>query len=182
MSTHAPAGLRGLDPRVRWCGPTESISNQGEERPISRLQHLREPSRQTRKCSGATDGDSPEGPLRQLGKPCLKPAKTKSKRISLERTHRPRPTLRWSPRPTKAAHSKVPSSRLRLARGCTPPSSGLRLARGFTAPSSELRLVQGSLTRTSVPARGYGHLMPRHGRAAPSCAWETCPGPVAPTP
>jgi hypothetical protein len=84
-------------------------------------------------------GDGPGVPLK-MGKSRLKPKKTKAKRISLKRAHGARPTPRWPPRPTKAAHSKVPSSRLRLARGYTPPSSGLRLARGHTSPSSGLRL------------------------------------------
>jgi hypothetical protein len=66
---HTPAGLRGLDPRVRSRSPTEGICNQGEECPISRIQHLREPSRHTHRCSGATVGDSPEGPLRNRGNP-----------------------------------------------------------------------------------------------------------------
>jgi hypothetical protein len=40
------------------------------------LQHLREPCRRTRRCSGATVGDSPRGPLKQLGK---SPLKTRNK-------------------------------------------------------------------------------------------------------
>jgi hypothetical protein len=47
-------------------------------------------------------------------------------------------------RPTKAALLKIPSGRLRLARGCAPPSGGLRLARGGALPSSGLRLARGS--------------------------------------
>jgi hypothetical protein len=46
-------------------------------------------------------------------------------------------------RPTKAALSKIPSSRLRLARGCAPPSGGLRPVRGGALPSSRLRLARG---------------------------------------
>jgi hypothetical protein len=37
-------------------------------------------------------------------------------------------------------------------------------------------------TRTPIPVRGYGHLMLWQRRAAPSCAWDSRPGPVAPTP
>jgi hypothetical protein len=91
-------------------------------------------------------GDSPGVPLK-MGKPRLKPTKTKAKCISLKRAHGARPTPRWPPQPTKAAHSKVPSSRLRLARGYTPPSSGLRPARGHTPPSSGLRLARGRSAR-----------------------------------
>jgi hypothetical protein len=37
-------------------------------------------------------GDSPEGPLKQPGESCLKPAKTKTKHLSLKRTYKARPT------------------------------------------------------------------------------------------
>jgi hypothetical protein len=50
---------------------------------------------------------------------------------------------------TKAAHSKIPSSRLRLARGHTPPSGGLRPVRGSTPTSSGLRLARGSAPPSS---------------------------------
>jgi hypothetical protein len=99
-------------------------------------------------------GDSPEGPFKQMGKSRLKHEKTKVKRILLKRTHGARPTPRWPPRPTKAAHSKVPSSRLRLARGYTPPSSKLRLARGCTPTSSGPRLARGYSAR----ARPFPHV------------------------
>jgi hypothetical protein len=97
-----------------------------------------------------------EAPL----KTCKKP-KLNTPHLSTPTGHGPH---RGGPRgPQKAAHSRVPSSKLHLARGYTPPSSRFRLARGFTAPSSGLRLVRGSLTRTPAPARGYGHLMLWHG-------------------
>jgi hypothetical protein len=65
----------------------------------------------------------------------------------LKRTHRARPTPRWPPQPTSATHSKVPSSRPRLARGCTLTSGGLRLARGYTPTSSGLRPARGCTAR-----------------------------------
>jgi hypothetical protein len=65
-----------------------------------------------------------------------------------------RPTLRRPPQPTKAAHSKVPSSRLCLARGRTPPSSGLRPVRGCTLTSSGLHLARG----TRLPRAGSASL------------------------
>jgi hypothetical protein len=84
----------------------------------------------------------------------------------LKRTHRARPTPWWPPRPTKAAHSKIPSSRLRLARGHTPPSgmlrpvqgcmltsSGLRLARGYTPSSNGLRLARERSARVHACSR-----------------------------
>jgi hypothetical protein len=84
--------------------------------------------------------------------------KTKAEHISLERAHGARPTLWWPPRPAKAAHSKVPSSRLRLARGCAPPSSGLpslvgaRLPRASSAPLEGARLPRaGSASLEGAP-------------------------------
>jgi hypothetical protein len=46
-------------------------------------------------------------------------------------------------RPTEAALLKIPSSRLRLARGCAPPSGGHRPVRGGALPSSGVRLARG---------------------------------------
>jgi hypothetical protein len=91
-------------------------------------------------------------------------------------------------RPTKAAHSKIPSSRLRLARGCAPPSgglrpvrggaftsSGLRLARGSALPSNGVRLARGRSARARLlPYAGIQ--CPNNGGAAPSCAWGSRPG------
>jgi hypothetical protein len=60
-------------------------------------------------------GDSPRGPLKQLGNPRLKHA-TKLKHTSPN--HAGHGPCRGGPqRPTKAARSKIPSGRLRLARG-----------------------------------------------------------------
>jgi hypothetical protein len=70
----------------------------------------------------------------------------------LKRTHGARPTPRWPPLPTKAAHSKIPSSRIRLARGYTPPSSGLRLARGYTPPSRGSSSLEGTRLPRVGPA------------------------------
>jgi hypothetical protein len=99
-----------------------------------------------------------------------------------------------APAAHQAAHSKTPSNRFRLARGCTPPSGGLRPFRGGAPPSSEVRLARGSappsnevrLTR-GRPARA--RLLPRAGikcpdigGTAPSCARGTRPGATAPTP
>jgi hypothetical protein len=108
-------------------------------------------------------GDSLEGPLKQPGESCLKPKKTKAKHISLKSTHGARPTLRWPPQPTKAAHSKVHSSGLRFGRGYTPPSSGLCLARGYMPPSSGLRLARGytpPLSRLRLARGSSAHARP----------------------
>jgi hypothetical protein len=67
------SGARPAGPLTRPHG--KALATRREGRPISRLQHLREPGRHTRRCSGATVGDSPWGPLKQPGESCLKPAK-----------------------------------------------------------------------------------------------------------
>jgi hypothetical protein len=73
---HCPSRLKHAPhPLTRSHGktPTESVRKaRREERPISRLQHLREPQWHTRRCSGATVGDSPRGPLKQTGESPLK--------------------------------------------------------------------------------------------------------------
>jgi hypothetical protein len=73
--------------------------------------------------TNACVGDSPRGPLKQLGNPHLKPA-TKPNTPYL--TMQDMAPVAEAPAAHQAAHSKVPSSRLRLARGCAPPSGGLR--------------------------------------------------------
>jgi hypothetical protein len=119
-------------------------------------------------------GDSPRGPLKQLGNPHLKPATSQSQ-THLTKPCRTRPMSRRPQRPTKAAHSEIPSSRLRLARGCAPPSGGLRPVRGGALTSSGLRLARGSALPSNVvrlargrsaraPASVRGHLMPRQRR------------------
>jgi hypothetical protein len=67
-------GARPAGPLTRPQGKHSQARREG--RPISGLQHLREPCRRTRRCSGATVGDSPRGPLKQQGKPHLKPVKS----------------------------------------------------------------------------------------------------------
>jgi hypothetical protein len=153
-----------------------AFATRGEERPISRLQHLWEPDRNTRRCSGATVGDSQDGPLKNRGESCLKPAKNAKRKTHLEpntkHAHTAWPTPRWPPRPTRAAQHGAPSSKVRLARGLTPPSNevrfarglmppraGFRLARGSPPPSSGLCLARGSLTSTPAPAHVYEPLM-----------------------
>jgi hypothetical protein len=53
----------------------KALATRREERPISRLQHLRDPNGNTHRCSGATVGDNPKGPLNNRGETRLKPAK-----------------------------------------------------------------------------------------------------------
>jgi hypothetical protein len=80
-------------------------------------------------------------------------------------------------RPTKAALSKIPSSRLRLARGCMPPSGGLRPVRGGALPSSRLRLARGPAPPRAGSASLEGPPRPRPGPASlesarHACAWS----------
>jgi hypothetical protein len=138
--------------------------------------------------------DSPRGPLKQLGNPHLKPA-TKPKPNTPYLTMQDMAHAVEAPAAHQASHSKVPSSRLRLARGCAPtsgglrpvrggapPSSRLRLARGSAPPSNGARLVRGRSARAPAPVRG--HLMPWHRRGgtimplglAPRCRHTNSPG------
>jgi hypothetical protein len=87
--------------------------------------------------------------------------------------------------PLKGPLEQVPPrSRVHTSLERVPPHSRVHAPLERAPPRSRvhLRLARSSPTRTPVPARGYGHLMLWHGRAALSCAWESHPGPVAPTP
>jgi hypothetical protein len=77
-------------------------------------------------------------------------------------------------RPTKAALSKIPSSRLRLARGCTPPSGGLRPVRGGALPSSRLRLARGPAPPRAGSASLEGPPRPRPGPTSLEGAPHAC--------
>jgi hypothetical protein len=138
-------------------------------------------------------GYSPRGPLKQLGNPHLKPA-TKLKPNAPYLTMQDMAHDAKAPAAHQAAHSKTPSSRFRLARGCAPPSGGfrpdrggappsseVRLARGSAPPSNGVRLARGSPTRACLLPRA-GIKCPDIGRTAPSCARGTRPGAAAPTP
>jgi hypothetical protein len=67
------SGARPAGPLTRPRG--KALATRREERPISRLEHLRDPDENTHRCSGATVGDSPKGPLSNQGEARLKPAK-----------------------------------------------------------------------------------------------------------
>jgi hypothetical protein len=98
-------------------------------------------------------GDSPRGPLKQLGNPHLKPA-TKPKPNAPYLTMQDMARDAKAPAAHQAAHSKTPSSRFRLAQGCAPPSDGLRPVRGGAPSSSEVRLARGS----APPSNGLASL------------------------
>jgi hypothetical protein len=81
--------------------------------------------------------------------------KTKTKHLSLKRTHKVRPTPWWPPWPTGVAQSRAPTSRLRLARGLTPPSSGSALLKGSRLPRASSASLEGSSPPRSRPPREH---------------------------
>jgi hypothetical protein len=134
------------------------LATRREERPISRLQHLRDPNGNTHRCSGATVGDSPKGPLNNQGETRLKPAKdakhksTYTPKACTQHNHDP-----GGPRGPPRQHSGRPSSEVRLARGIDPPSGEVRLARGPYAPSGGVRLARGLSTPSGGARSSRGH-------------------------
>jgi hypothetical protein len=56
-------GFGGLTRGSASATPRSSTTTRREESPISRRQHLRDPNGYTRKCLGATVGDSHKGRL-----------------------------------------------------------------------------------------------------------------------
>jgi hypothetical protein len=80
-------------------------------------------------------------------------------------------------RPTKAALLKIPSSRLRLTRGCALPSGGLRPVRGGVLPSSVLRLARGPAPPRAGTASLEVPSRPRPGSATLEGAPHACVGP-----
>jgi hypothetical protein len=177
------SGARPAGPLTRPHG--KRSRTRGERRPISRLQHLREPERRTRRCSGATVGDSPRGPLKQLGKPHSKPAKKPRPNTPRLNTQgmahatvapaahqggplkdpleqapprsRPHTSLGWAP----------PRSRECAYLEQAPPRSRVRTTLERAPPRSRVRTTleralprsRALRTRTPVPVCGYGHLM-----------------------
>jgi hypothetical protein len=105
-------------------------------------------------------GDSQEGPLKDRGESCLKPAKNATHKTHLEpntkHAHTAQPMPRWPPRSTRAAQQGAPSSKVRLARGLTPHlERGLPRSRAH-APSSRLpprSRVLASLERAPLRSR-----------------------------
>jgi hypothetical protein len=95
------SGARPAGPLTRPHG--KALATRGEERPISRLQHLREPNRYTRRRSGATVRDIHKGPLNNQGETRLKPAKNKHKSTRTPKAHTQQPRPWWPPRPAKTA-------------------------------------------------------------------------------
>jgi hypothetical protein len=122
------------------------LQTRREGRPISRLQHLRELGRRTRRCSGATVEDSPGGPLKNGEIPLKTCRKPKLSASFLKRT---RGTAHAAVAP--AAHQGGP---LKGPLEQAPPRSRARTSLERAPPHSRALYA-----RTPVPARGYGHLM-----------------------
>jgi hypothetical protein len=154
--SYRASGARPAGPLTRPHGKHSQTRREG--RPIRRLQHLREPGRRTRRCSGATVGDSPEGTLKQLGKSRLKTCKKPKPNTSCLSAHTGHGPRRGGPGgPPRRPTQRSPRSRLRLAREHTPPSSGLRPVRGCTLTSSGLRLARGSTPTSNRLRLARGH-------------------------
>jgi hypothetical protein len=153
------SGARPAGPLMRPHG--KAFATGREERPISRLQHLREPDRYTHRCSGATVGDSHEGPLKNRGESCLKLAKNAKRKANLEPNtkhtqhdpHRsgPRGSPKWRGKAPPRARSALLDGSRPLERG--PPHSRAHAPLERGPPRSRF------LPRGPAPARAYGHLM-----------------------
>jgi hypothetical protein len=146
------SGARPAGPLTRPHG--KALATRREERPISRLQHLRDPNGNTHRCSGATVEDSPEGPINNQGETRLKPAKNaKHKSTYMPDTHTWHKHGPGGPRGPPRQHSERPSSETHLARGVDTPSGEVRLARGPYAPSGGVRLTRGLSPAPRGPPR-----------------------------
>jgi hypothetical protein len=112
----------------------------------------------------ASVGDSPEGPLKQPGESCLKPAKSKTIHRSSKRTHGrdphcdgPRnPPERPTQRPPRAGSASLEGSRLPRAgsaslEGSRPPRAGSASLEGSSPPRSRLLRTR-ARSRTRVQA------------------------------
>jgi hypothetical protein len=157
------SGARPAGPLTRPRG--KAFATGREERTISRLQHLREPDRYTRRCSGATVGDSHEGPLKNRGESCLKPAKNTKRKTNLgpnaKHTHN---TIHAVVAP--AAHRSGPAKRPPRARsasleGSNPPRmrstslEGSHRLRAGSASLEGLRFPRAGSASLEVPSRAY---------------------------
>jgi hypothetical protein len=129
-----------------------------EERPIGRLQHLKEPQWQTHICSGATVGDSPRGPLKQLGNPHLKPAtkpKPNTPRLTMQDTaHAVKAPMARQGGPLEDPLEQAsPHSRMRAPpRAGSAPFEGVQLPRaGSASLEGPLRPRTGSASLEGAP-------------------------------
>jgi hypothetical protein len=161
--------------------PRSSIATRGEESPISRRQHLRDPNGYTRRCSGATVGDGHKGPLNNQGKLTFFHKK--------QNANKPKTHLRQNSLPYGWAHGpggspsrrpNHPRAELRSARGAQhytgelPPRSGVGrlLERGSASlEGRSLPWVRFHLARGAVPPSGE---VPPRSRASWARRLRTC--------
>jgi hypothetical protein len=137
-------------------------------------------------------GDSPRGPLKQLGNPHLKPAtKPNTPRLTVQDTahaaEAPNGPPRW---PTR----RSPRAGFASLEGVRPPRAGSTPFEGVRLPRAGSASLEGPLRPRTGPAllegapharacsrtRAFNALT--NGGAAPSCAWGSRPGAAAPTP
>jgi hypothetical protein len=110
-------------------------------------------------------GDSPEGPLKQLGKSRLKPAKKPKLNAPCLNAHTGVAHAAVAPAahqggPLKGPLEQAPPrSRVHAFLGRALPCSRVHASLGRAPPLSRMHRM-----RTPVPARGYGHLMLRQRR------------------
>jgi hypothetical protein len=139
---------------------------------MSRFQHLRGPQWQTHRCSGATVGDSPRGPLKQLGNTHLKPAtKPNTPRLTMQDTAHAAgaPTAHQGGPLEDPLEQASPRSRMRASLGWAPsPFEGVRLPRA--GPAS----LEGPFPPRAGSASLEGPLRPRTGSASLEGAPHAC--------
>jgi hypothetical protein len=170
LCSYRASGARLAGPLTR---PHGKRSQDQEGRTSYRwFQHLWEPQWQTRRCSGATVGDSPRGPLKQLGNPHLKPStkpKPNTPHLTMQDTAHATeaPTAQRGGPLDDPLEQASPRSRARAppsgrappcSRGCAyleqaSPRSRVRSALEWGPPRSRA-------LRVRAPAPVRGHLMP----------------------
>jgi hypothetical protein len=141
----------------RKCSQTR-----GEGRAISRLQHLREPGRRTRRCSGATIGDSPKSPLKQLGESRLKPAKKPKLNASCLSAHTGHGPHRGGPRgPPRRPTQRSPRAGSASLEGTHLPRAGSAPLEGTRLPRAGSALLEDALhahARSRARVRAFNAL------------------------
>jgi hypothetical protein len=155
-------GARPAGPLARPHGIAPAT--RGEERPISKRQHLRDPNGYTHRCSEDTVGDDHKGPLNNQGKPAYLRKKINANehknmgRINPRahgapnsRPSHPRAELRFARGARGRTGRTPPRSRAGrpLGRGSaslegrSPPRMRFRLTRGWAPPRAGFRLAWG---------------------------------------
>jgi hypothetical protein len=113
-------------------------ATRGEESPINKRQHLRDPPGHTHRCSGATVGDSHKGPLNNQGKPTH--LRIKQTQTNLKSTRKINPRAHGPP-DNRLSHPRRNSASLE---GNVAALVKPRLARRPVAPSGEVPPCSGA--------------------------------------